>query len=58
MRYDWVKRDVRLRSTVWVACMMLLSGRMTWVPLLIFCLLLHGVFTMMQFCVSPELAMP
>ena len=38
--------------------MMLPLGRMTWGPLLIFCLFLHGVFTLMQFCVSPVSAMP
>ena len=26
----WVKRGVRFSSTMWVACMMMLSGRMTW----------------------------
>ena len=43
----WVKRGFRLRSALWVACMMLTSGRITWGPLLIFCLLLHGVFNLM-----------
>ena len=42
----WVKRGFRLSSSLWVACMMLLSGRMTWGPLPIGCLLLNGVFTL------------
>ena len=44
---DWVKRGVRLRFALWVEFMMLPSGRMTWGPLLIFCLLLYGVFNLM-----------
>ena len=32
---------------LWVALMMLLSGRMTWELLLILCLLLYGVVTLM-----------
>ena len=43
----WVKRGFRLMSALWVAFMMLLSGSMTWRALLIFCLLLHVVFTLM-----------
>ena len=41
-----VKRGFRLRIALWVAFMMLPSGSMTWGPSLIFCLLLHGVFTL------------
>ena len=37
--------------------MILSSGRMTWGPSLIFCLLLHRVFTLMQFCVATVSAM-
>ena len=36
---------------------MLPSGRLTWGPSLIFCLLLHGVFTLMYLCVAPVSAM-
>ena len=36
---------------------MLPSGRLTWGPSLIFCLLLHGVFTLMYSCVAPVSAM-
>ena len=46
MRSDWVKRGFRLRSSLWVACIVMSSGRMTWGPLLIFRFLLHGVFTL------------
>ena len=55
---DWFKRGFRLRSALWVACIMLPSGRMTWGLLLIFLLLLHGVFNLMYFCVDPVSAMP
>ena len=43
----WVNRGFSLSSDLWMVCMMLPSGRMTWGELLIFCLLLHGVFTLM-----------
>ena len=35
VRYNLVKRGFRLVSALWVACIMLPSGRMTWGPLLI-----------------------
>ena len=38
--------------------MILPSGRMTWGDFVIGCLLLHGLFTLMYFCVAPMLAMP
>ena len=44
---DWVNTGFRLSSGLWVACMMLMSGSMTWGPCDIGCLLLHGVFTLM-----------
>ena len=47
VRAAWFKRGFRLISALWMACMMLLSGRMTWGPLLIGRLFLHGVFTLM-----------
>ena len=47
VQVTWVKRGLRLRSDLWVACMILPSGRMTWGTLIFFCLLLHGVFTLM-----------
>ena len=47
VRADWVNGGFRLQSALWVAYMMLTSGRMTWGPLLVFCLLLHGVFTLL-----------
>ena len=37
---------------------MMPSCRMTWGPLLVGCLLLHGVFILIYFCVAPVLAMP
>ena len=47
VRATWVKRGYRFISALWVACMMLKSGRMTWGMFLIGCLFLHGVFTLM-----------
>ena len=58
MRAAWVNRDFSLISALWVACMMMTSGRMTWGPLLVGCLLLHGVFTLMYLCVAPVSDMP
>ena len=54
----WVNRGFRLSSALWVACMMLPSGRMNWGTLPIGCLFLHGVLTLMYYCVAPALAMP
>ena len=54
----WVKRGFRLISALWVACMVLPSGRMTWGAFLIVCVLIHGVFTLIWFCVAPVLAIP
>ena len=44
---SWVKRGFRIIIALWVAFMILPSGRMTWGLLLIYCLLLHGVFALM-----------
>ena len=43
----WVKIGFRLSSALWVDYIMLPSGRMIWGALLIYCLFLHGVFTLM-----------
>ena len=51
-------RGFRLSSALCVACMMLPSGSMNWGPLLIGCLLLHGLFTLIFLCVAPLSAMP
>ena len=42
----WVERGFRLSIALWMACMVLSSRRMTWGPLIIGCLLIHGVFTL------------
>ena len=46
VRADWIKRGFRFSSYLWVAYIMLSSGRITWGPFVIRCLLLHGVFTL------------
>ena len=47
VRDDWFNRGFRLSIDLWVACMMLPSGRMNGGPLLIVCLLLHGFLNLM-----------
>ena len=42
----WVKRGFIFISSLWVACMMLPSGRMIWGIFFVVFLFLHGVFTL------------
>ena len=48
----------RLSSAVWVDCMVELSGRATWMPLLVGCLLLLGALLEMKLPVVPVSKMP
>ena len=45
----WVKRGFRLSGAQWVDLIVLPSVIMTWGVCFIGCLLIHGVFTLMQF---------
>ena len=44
VRPYWFNWGFIFISSLWVACIMILSGRMTWGEFVIGCLLLHGVF--------------
>ena len=46
-------KGIGLSSALWVACMMLPSGRITSCPCEVLILLLHNVSTLIYFCVGP-----
>ena len=46
-------KGLRFNSALWVDCIMLPSGRITRGPCEVLTLLLHGISTLIKFCVAP-----
>ena len=51
-------KGLMLSSALWVACMMIPYGRITRGPCEVLILLLHGMSTLMYFCVAPVTSIP